>query len=250
MLEALFIAAAAFAGVLSQRTVGFGVPSFLVPILLVYFSPPVTIIIFLLVATTSNLLTIFAHKDKREIIWPVVTRLFIAALPGLVIGAFIVTRIDKTLMQIIVGLVVILSLGIQEFVFPKPVKPLQVSRGITLSGFIAGFLNSSVGVSASALILWFRTHICSPNQVRHNLGVIFTLMNIVSFTAIYLTKPESLSSKPLMVFAWLLPVVLIANFSGHLLAKRINAKQFERIVFVVIVFNGLLSIVLGMAKVI
>jgi len=245
MLEALFIGAAAFSGVLSQRTVGFGVPSFLIPILLVYFSPPTALITFLLVATTSNLLVTFAHKDKREILWPVVLRLFIAAIPGLVIGAIIVNHIDKSLAQIIVGVFVIAGLSIQEFVFPKPTMSLQVSRGITLSGFVAGVLNSSVGVSASALVLWFRTHICTPNQLRHNLAMIFMLMNIVSFISIYATKPSSLTARPFVTFIELLPVIVVGNYTGHLLAKRIDAKQFEKIVFVAIVATGALSIILG-----
>jgi uncharacterized membrane protein YfcA len=248
MLEALFIAAATFAGVLSQRLVGFGVPSFLVPILLVYFQPPVAIIIFLLVATASNLLTTFAHKDKREIIWPVVIRLFVAAIPGLIVGAIVVTHINKSLAQIIVGTLVIAGLCIQEFVFPRPVTPLQISRGITLSGLIAGFLNSSVGVSAAALVLWFRTHVCTPNQLRHNLAVIFMLMNVVSFGSIYLTKPSTFNAKPFIIFIDLLPVVLLANFTGHFIAQRIHAKQFGRVVFVAVVMTGLLSIVLGAAS--
>jgi uncharacterized protein len=245
MLEAFFIAAATFAGVLSQRLVGFGVPSFLVPVLLVYFKPPVAIITFLLVATVSNLLTTFAHKDKREIIWPVVIRLFVSAIPGLIVGAIVVTHIDKSLAQIIVGTMVIAGLCIQEFVFPRPVTPLQISRGITLSGLIAGFLNSSVGVSAAALVLWFRTHVCTPNQLRHNLAVIFMLMNVVSFGSIYLTKPSTLNARPFIIFVELLPVVLVANFMGHLLARSVNPKQFEKFVFVAVVITGLLSIVLG-----
>jgi uncharacterized membrane protein YfcA len=243
--EVLLIATATFIGVLSQRLVGFGVPSFLVPVLLIYFSPPITILIFLLAATTSNFLTIFAHRDKREIVWSVVFRLFIAAVPGLLLGAFVVTHINKSLAQIAVGIFVIVGLSIQEFAFPKPTLPLQISRGINLSGFVAGFLNTSVGVSASALILWFRTHICTPNQVRHNLGVIFVLMNIVSFASIYVTKPQTITAKPFIVYAWLLPVILIGNFIGHLLAKRINPKQFQKTVFVAVVVAGSLSIILG-----
>jgi uncharacterized protein len=245
VLEVLAIGAATFAGVLSQRVIGFGVPSFLVPVLLIYFKPPIAIVTFLLVATTSNLLVTFAHRDKREIIWPVVFRLFAAALPGLVIGAFVVTHINKAFAQILVGALVIISLSIQEFVFPKPRITLRVSRGINLSGFVAGFLNSSVGVSAMALILWFRTHICTPNQVRHNLAIIFMLMNVMSFLSIYLTRPSSLTIRPFVLFVELLPVALIGNLTGHLIAKHINVRQFEGGVFAAVIATGLLSIILG-----
>lgn len=245
MLEAFFIGLAAFAGTLSQRAVGFGVPLFLVPVLLVYFSAPIALVSFLLIATTSNILVLYAHHDKREIIWPIVWRLFIAAVPGLIIGGYVATHADKTLLQIIVGLAVIVAITIQEFAFLKSTMPLRVSRGISLSGFIAGLLNSSVGVSAPALVLWLRTHRCTPNQIRHNLAVIFMLMNVVSFGAIYVSKPSSLSLKPLYIFGALLPVAVLGNFVGQFVARRISRQQFERIMLAVVIMTGAMSIVLG-----
>lgn len=250
MLEIFFIAAAVFAGTLTQRAIGFGVPFFLVPILLIYFQPPVALMTFLLIATISNILVIFAHREKKEIIWPVVVRLCIAALPGLVAGAFVVTRVDKSILQIIVGVLIVISICVQEFFFPKPSSPLQVSRGIIPTGFIAGFLNTSVGVSATALILWFRTHACRPNEVRHNLATIFMFMNIVSFTSIYLSKPDDFTARPLILFAELLPVALIGNFTGQWLAKRINKKQFEKFIFIIVVATGAMSVIFGLSKLI
>jgi len=246
MLEALLIAIAVFVGALSQRAVGFGIPLFLVPVLLIYFQPPVAMIIFLLVATASNLLVLFAHKEKKEIIWPIIIRLFIAALPGLIGGAFIVTRIDKSVLQIIVGGLVILSICIQEFVFPKPTSRLGVSRGIAWSGLAAGLLNSTVGVSAPALVLWFRTHICTTNQLRHNLAAIFLLMNVVSFISVCISKPAALSSKPLIIFVISLPVALLGNFAGQFIAQRINKRQFEKIILVVVIATGFMSAALGL----
>lgn len=245
MLGALLIAAAALVGALAQRTVGFGVPLVLVPALLIYFSGPTVVVIALLVATASNLLVIFAHRDKREIVWPVILRLFFFALPGLVVGAFIVTHIDKALMQIVVGAIVIAGVCVQEFVFPKPVSKLQVSQGINLTGFIAGILNSSIGVSGPALIVWFRTHACTTNQLRHNLATIFTFMNVISLTFICLSNPETLYTKPLLVSVALLPLVMAGNFIGRLIAKKINRVQFERIMFSMIVATGIMSIALG-----
>ena len=232
-------------GALSQRAVGFGTPVFIVPALLIYFSPPVALIIFLIVACVSNLLVIFAHKEKREIIWPVVLRLIIPALPSLIIGAIIVTHIDKAALQIIVGALVVIAICIQEFVFPKPTSPLKVSKGINLSGLLAGLLNSLAGIAGPALILWFRTHKCTPNQLRHNLAVIFTFMNIVSFTAIYLAKPEAVTTQPVLIAAALLPIILLGNMAGSLVAGRISRQQFETTMLWVVIATGAVSMAIG-----
>lgn len=248
MVEVLLIVAAAFIGAVSQRTVGLGVAIFLVPIMLIYFSGPAVIMVALLIATVSNLLVIFAHKDKKEIVWPVIIRLFITALPGLIIGAIIVTHINKSLMQIIVGAMVIIGVCIQEFVFPKPTLKLQVSKGINPTGFIVGILNSTVGVTGPVFILWFRTHICTANQIRHNLATIFTFINVVTLVSIYVSKPDVLTAKSLYFAAGLVPVVLAGNFTGQMIVGKINKAQFERILLGVVIATGATSMIFGMSN--
>jgi uncharacterized membrane protein YfcA len=245
MMEAAVIGAATLLGAFSQRVVGFGTPLFIVPALLIYFSPPVTLIIFLIMACVSNLLVIFAHKEKREIVWPIVLRLVVPALPSLIVGALIVTHINKAALQIIIGSLVVVAVLIQEFAFPKPTSPLKVSKGISLSGLIAGLFNSLAGLAGPSLILWFRTHKCTPNQLRHNLATIFTFMNIVSFVSIWVSKPEALTSKPLLIAVALLPIIFIGNFTGSSVARRINRHQFEMIMLWVVIATGAMTVALG-----
>ncbi len=248
ILEVLLIVAAAYVGAMSQRTVGLGVALFLVPVMLIYFTGPAVIMTALLIATVSNLLVIFAHNDKREIVWPVIIRLFLTALPGLIIGAIIVTHINKALMQIIVGVMVIIGVCVQEFIFPKPTSKLQVSKGINLTGFTVGILNSTVGVTGPVFILWFRTHVCTANQIRHNLATIFTLINVITLSSIYLAKPDVLTARFLYVAIGLVPVVLAGNLTGQIIAHRINKAQFERILLVAVIVTGITSMAFGVTN--
>jgi len=246
MTEAAVIALLALAGIIFQTVVGFGVSSFITPVLLVYFNPPIAVTVTLLMATVLCLVVLYSERSHLELSWAIVFRLFIAAVPGLLIGSYIVTRIDKAVLQIIVGLLIILGAVVQEYIFPKPTKQLGVSKGINASGFISGILNASAAQAAPPLVLWMRAHKSRPNQLRHNLAAAFILMNVASIITIHFLKHGSLSAKGFEVFLMLLPLIILGNISGRYLGSKINIKQYHAIVFWAVVIAGVVSALLGL----
>lgn len=246
MLETIVIVFATLAGVVTQTVIGFGIAFFLVPALLVYFSPPVTVTVMLLVGSALCLMVLWNERRINELSWPIVRRLFIAAIPGILLGAYIVTHINKAWLQIIIGILIVASVIVQAYVFPKPTKPLKISRGITISGFAAGLLNASAAQAAPPMLLWLRSHITTPNQIRHNLAAAMLLMNILSIITIHFLKPASLGTEGLLIFVYLLPIILVGNILGKLLLRRINTKQFHQIIFIAIIVAGVFSVIVGL----
>lgn len=120
----------------------------------------------------------------------VVARILVAAIPGLILGAYIVTRIDKAILQIILGILVIIAVLIQEYALPKPTRPLGVTKGISASGFLAGLFNATAANGAPPMAMWLRTHTSTPNQIRQNIAAMFIVVNLCSLTAIYTLRPE------------------------------------------------------------
>jgi hypothetical protein len=245
MLEIFVILLAALAGVISQTILGFGLSLFLIPALLVYLSPSVSVTITLLLGSVVCLMILYSERRTSEASRPIVLRLFLAAIPGLLLGSYIVTRIDKAWLQIIVGVLIIISIVVQEQVFPKPSKPLRISPVMSLSGFVAGVLNACAAQAPPPLLVWMRAHVTTPNQVRHNLAAVMVLMNIGSIITIHFLQPKSFSSAGVIVFAYLLPVSLVGNALGRMLTRRINTKQFHQLIFIAIVTAGIFSVILG-----
>lgn len=245
MTEAFVIAFFALSGIIFQTVVGFGVSSFITPALLVYFNPPIAVTVTLLMATVLCLVVLYSERNQSELSWPIVVRLFIAAVPGLLIGSYVVTRIDKSLLQIIVGLLIILGAVVQEHIFPRPTKQLAVSRGINVSGFVAGLLNASAAQAAPPLVLWMRTHKSRPNQLRHNLAAAFILMNLASIMTIHFLKHGSLSAKGFEIFLLLLPLVILGNVLGRFINTKIDMKHHRSIVLLSLIVIGLVTVGLG-----
>ncbi len=202
MLEVIIVGVFTLLGVITQRIIGFGLAAFLTPVALLFFNPAATVIIALLVGTLSCGVIAFGYRGQHSIVWPVVVRLLVCSIPGLLIGAYVVSRIDKSLLQIILGIVVIGSVLIQEYAFAKPTRVLAVSSGIALSGCLGGFLDACAGNAVPPIVLWMRHHTATPDQIRHNLAVLFIFMNSCSMAVIYRLSPDSFSSRAIIMSLW------------------------------------------------
>lgn len=248
MIETAVVVLATALGVVSQRVVGFGIAAFLSPVALIFFKPSNAVAVTLLVGTLSCMIVLFDHRHQWAVLWPVVFRLLIAAIPGLLLGAYIVTRIDKGFLQIALGMVVIAGVFIQERAFPKPTQALGITRGISLGGFFAGFLNAAAANGAPAMIIWMRSHTSTPTQIRQNFAALFVFMNLCSLTAIHSLQPQSFNSRTITTFLLLVPIIIVANELGARLTKRVSPQQYEKLVVTLIIVTGLVSIGLGVAR--
>lgn len=244
----LILIVLAFFGAFVQTVAGFGISFFTLPALLVFFSPPTAITVSLLVADVICLLVLFGEHRKREFSWPLVLRVVIASFPGLIIGAFIITKIHKETLQIVVGILIVVAILLQEFAFPKPTKSPRLSTGSLISGFFAGFLNSSASLAAPPLVLWLRSCIVTTNQVRDTLAVSFLFMNNVSILVIYLFKPVSFSAQGLMIFAATAPAIIIAHQCGRKFLPNINPHRYRTLLLIMVVIAGVSTIILGIVK--
>lgn len=248
MAELIIITVFTLIGVITMRVVGFGIAPFLAPVALIFFDPPVAIVSTIFVGTLSCVITLYQTRKKRVIIPGVVFRIVIAAIPGLLIGSYIVTRIDKAYLQIITGVVVISAAMIQELALSKPTRPLSVTRGISVSGFFAGLLNSTAANGAPPMAMWLRTHTSTPDQIRQNLAAMFIFVNSCSLVAIYHLKPETYGAQVGKNFLILIPAVLLGNFIGARLIKHVDVKLYEKLVVAAIILTGSVSITLGIVN--
>lgn len=246
--EIYLIVLFALMGVIAQRVVGFGIAPFLSPIALIFFSPPVAIVTTLFVGTLSCAIIVFQARNSSVILPKVILHILITAIPGLLLGAYIVTRIDKAWLQIILGTIVIAAILIQEYALPKPTRHFGVTRGISLAGFLSGLLNATAANGAPPMVMWLRTHTITPNQIRQNIAAMFIAVNLCSLTAIHYLKPEAFGRQVMANFALLVPAVIAGNMIGGRLMQRVNVKLYEKLVAVTVILTGMVSIGLGVVS--
>lgn len=248
MLETLIIMLFTLIGVITQRIVGFGIAPFVAPVILIFFSPPIAVVSTIMIGTISSVIILIQKRKNSSLMPKLVLRILLAAIPGLIIGAYIVTRIEKAYLQILVGTVVIVGILVQEFFLPKPTRKLGITNGITASGFFTGLLNATAANGAPPMAIWLRSHIATPDQIRENLAGMFICVNICSMFMIYLLKPATYSSELLWNVALLTPMIIIGNIIGLKLMRQVDKKVYEKLVVFTIILTGLVSISLGIIK--
>ena len=246
MLEIIIIALACLAGIVTQRVLGFGTSLFLVPALLLYVNAPTAVSVTLILGSIVCLVILYDGRHQRALQLPVLIRLFLASIPGIILGTLIIIWVDKSLLQVVIGTLILISLYIQNSFFPKPTKNLKVAKGINISGFSAGLLGAIAAMAPPPLLLYLRSFIVSPEQIRQMLSAVFLLMNAIFFPALLVLEPESLDERATKIVLLLVPVVVVAMMLGKHASKKLNKKQYNRIINIVLFATAISTIVLGL----
>ncbi len=248
MIEILLLSIVTLIGAFLQTVVGFGFVFFLAPVLLIYFPPSVSVTTSLIVASALNLLILYGEDRQREYSRSIIVSLTVSALPGLVIGALIVTVIHKELLQVILGILVIAGAMIQKYLAPNPVTPPKPSFTSVLAGFCAGILNTSTSLGGPPLVIWLRSHKINRNQIRDTLAMIFLTMNIAGIGIIYTLKHSSLTLRGVYVAALLIPLTVIGHQVGRRTVKRVSDRHYSQVIFWTVIAAGFISLVLGLSQ--
>lgn len=242
MIETIVIALIVLVGVMTQTVLGFGSALFIVPVMLAFFSAPVSVTVALLVGSVVCALVLFGEWKKTQVRWPVVLWLFVTAVPGLLLGAYLVSHTDKAILQIIIGLLIIASIVVQEYVFPKPTRKFGITKGIRVTGFLSGLGNAAAAMAGPPLVIWMRSHKIKPDVLRHNISAVALLMNLASLVLIQAFSTTGFERQGFMVFVQLIPAVIAGYFVGRSLTTELTAastKIYHKVVFVGVVVAGL-----------
>ena len=131
----------------------------------------------------QNLLVLGTRHRRLAIRRQDAILLIVAAIPGLFLGAVVVSHASKAPMQLAVG-VAILAAVLFRVHEPGRVAAL-VSRKIGgLIGLLAGFLTTTVGINGPPLVTWLRARDATFTQLRDTLAMIFLVLNMAAIPSL------------------------------------------------------------------
>ena len=153
----LLLVAAVLVGISVQAAIGFGFAFFAAPAAFAAFPPEQAVTVVLLLAIAIGCLVLFGERRTPEIARRPVWILVWAALPGMVVGAWLVTRADRELLQLLVGVMVLAGALLQAFGArraPRAAAPSRGGTGLEVGGgLLAGVLGTSVTVNGPVVVL-------------------------------------------------------------------------------------------------
>jgi uncharacterized membrane protein YfcA len=222
-----------------QATAGFGFALLAVPLMALVVPPQTAVVIVFLHGTVSSLLTAgrhLGHIDRTET-W----RLSSGAIVAMPLGALILVTAPPGVLRIALGLATCSAAvwmlrpgtGRRRVIEVRPFTTYGV-------GALSGVLNTALATNGPPLVVYLRARGLPTDAFRATISAVFTISNMVGLGILALSGAVHASA--VAAFTLTLVPALVGWAAGNAAAGRLHNHHFIRMVDVVLLVSGVLSI--------
>lgn len=185
----------------------------------------------------SNALVMVQAGHFRETVkrfWP----MFVATIPGLLVGLAVLGLVDSLIAGAILGLVLI---GYGTLTLLRPGRPIPEHLGRKLapvSGLLTGMVNGMTGSQVMPVLPFLLALRLDPKRFIQAINISFSLSSIVM--AFGLSKLGLMTLESIWIsLAGLVPVYLGTKLGG-MVRQRMDADTFRKVVLLMLIVFGVL----------
>lgn len=238
-MTAFFVAVIiAFSGFINSIT-GFGFIIVAAPFLIQLLPPKEAASVALILGII--LASVIALRERRTLAIKVTLQMFGAALLGIPIGTAMLVGVNPAVIKIVVGSIVVgvtiaLARGLR----------LSLSRELPLSliaGFLSGILSGVSGMSGAFAVIFFMGQGWKPDRVRPTIAAFNTIVSIV--TLAWLLSTGTIGHRECTFALMFLPAAVLGIAGSGFLYKKIQARHFRPLTFLLLIVAGILAIISG-----
>ena len=229
--------AAFFFAAFVKGTTGLGFSTACLPILAMTIGLKATLPLLIIPSLASNVVVMRDAGHFNETVrrfWP----LFLGAVPGLVVGLWLLTWVDQAHAGAVLGLVLI---GYGAFTLANPhlrlpqrlVRPLAVPTGL-----LTGTVNGLTGSQVMPVLPYLLSLGLDQNRFVQAINCSFTFSSLIM--AVGLSRIGLMTVETAVVSAFGLIAVVVGVKLGGRLRRRLSPDQFRRIVLRLLIALGAL----------
>lgn len=234
------ITAAAFTlillGAAIKGIIGIGLPMIAIPMLTLVVGLPEALAIVLLPMIVANGWQVwqFRHGDAERV--PMRSFLVSGAL-GLALGTWLLASVPAAWLEVMLGVLLVAYLYQR---LAKPDLTLARERAVKIApvaGFTSGALHGATGISGPIGITYFHAMRQSRPDFIYCTGLMFLGFALIQVPL--LAGAGFLTPRTLLIGAACVPAVVLGLVLGNAAASRVNARLFDRLVFLVLLWTSL-----------
>lgn len=219
-----------------QSMVGFGFNLFAAPLLIFFLKEPDEVVPALHISWLLVGLAI-CFRCRHQINPRRITYWFFAALPGTVVGVWLLAKLNPTFLSRVIGIVTIAAVLLITF---KSARPFKHEKAWTIAAAgLSGMLSSSTAMAGPPLVLLGLNQNWSTIGFRADLLAYFTLLS-AAIIGLYWWQ-GMLTAIAFRYAAAGLPGLCVGFFVGALAAKTITGKRFRYVALVLICVASVIS---------
>ncbi len=227
------VVAAVFVASMVRATFGFGEAVVGMPLLtLLPVSLHTAISLIGLAGLTVALLAV--ARGWRHVDWPALGRLAAATLVGIPVGLVLVTLAPASAVAKLLGAFLVVY-GVYSLARPRLTRLSRPGWALPF-GFAAGALGSAYNFNGVPVVVYGTLRGWEPDRFRGTLQAHFVVSGV--FVVAGQGMGGLWTPQLFALYAMALPTILAATVLGGLVARRIPAERFGRIVHVAVVVLG------------
>jgi len=244
-LEVLVVGAV-LVGMSVQAAIGFGFAFFVAPAAFAAFDPEQAVTLVLVLGVIINVLVLGTERRRTEVATRAVTIMLAAAVPGMVVGAWLVTQAEPRVLQLLVGVIVLVGAAVQAHAAGERRAASRTARhgvGLELGGgFAAGVLTTSVTVNGPALVLVFGALGLRGSRFRDSLAASLLGLSLLALPVVLVASDGEQALPGLAVTLACIPALLVGHRFGAAVFRRLDDTAHHRAALVAAGIAGVLSI--------
>lgn len=236
-LTGMSLGAVALAGAVRGYS-GFGAAMIMVTSLATIYDPVTAVVALALLDAPSTLL--FARTLYRHTHWDAVVPIFVAALPTIPIGVWLLAIIDETLMRRSIAVLVLLFVAVSALGWRIKQTP-GIATKLSV-GLLSGCMTGAAGLGGPPIILYFLTQNYPKQDLRASALTYLLLSSLVALVFYYAN--DMISRERIYLVLMATPVYAFAMWQGARIFASVSETRFRQsviIIVAVIALGGLLK---------
>lgn len=228
---------AVVAGALAQRLAGLGFGLLVSPVLVVLLGPFDGVLIINLCGAASSLLIL--SRVWRFVDWPRYFRLALAAMAGVLPGAWLASNVPEAPLEICIGVLLIVALLVSQRLTRSSWRASGPVPLVSLA-FSSGLMNAAAGVGGPAITAYAIATRWDQKSFSATLQPYFVTTGLSSLVSKYVLSGGHVPALEGWQWLGILAAMIAGIVAGDLLSGRVHPASVRRIV-VVIAYLGAVS---------
>lgn len=238
----VFMIAAILVGSVLQRLSGTGVGLVVAPVLALLLGPALGVFVTNATTVVSGFLIMLVVI--RDVDWKRYLIFLPTALLGAIPAAVLVRELDAAWLNIVIGAVVLIALVLTFGMPGVPYVRTHVVTGTT--GLIGGFLNTSAGVAAPAMVIYSKFARWDQRSFAATMQPTFMTMGIFSVATKLAFGATTLGElPPWWVFPIIIVTVILGIKVGGWLAARVRTSTARTVAITLAGLGGAIALIRG-----
>jgi uncharacterized membrane protein YfcA len=228
----LWICIILFLAGFTQGLSGFGSILLSIPLLTIFMDIKAVIPLTALAALSMTIMLLIQLWQYLE--WKKILPLLLGAIPGILAGVFLLKKLDKGIIQLILGLILVIY-ALYSIFFRASGKKIR-ERWAYLFGFSAGCLGGALSAAGPPVIVYTSLQDWTKDQIKVTIQGFYLISGLI---VVFLHALTGLTTLPVIrYYGVALPVLLVGTYLGSLFYGSIQEEHYRKVILILLALLG------------